>query len=74
MAAHLSFGQHPARSLPLASWPTYARVGVVSVGPSSAARRKYRIVIDEPDLQEILEDDQDFLELITIMAETGIFD
>jgi len=49
-------------------------ITIVVTGPSSAARQKYRIVYEDMDLEVAIRDDKDFLELLIIMAEAGIFD
>jgi len=76
MAYPLRFGQHTAGSMPWLSFPVYGRVGiyVVVVGPSSAARRKYRIAYEDIEIELALKDDKDFLELLIMMAEAGLFD
>ncbi|MBW2032036.1 MAG: hypothetical protein JRI94_00365 [Deltaproteobacteria bacterium] len=39
-----------------------------------SGQRKYQFMSDDLEMQAALKDDKDFLELIIIMAEAGIFD
>ena len=50
------------------------RISIIPVGPSSAARQKYRIAYDDIELEITLKDDKDFLELLIMMTEAGLFD
>lgn len=71
----LSYGQHPARAMPLQSWPENSRVGTLAVA----------IIIDTtrpsaPGFPQILydrdirRDDNEIIELIIIIIESGIFE
>ena len=50
------------------------KTAVAPTGPSSAARQKYRIAYEDIELEMVVRDDKDFLELLIIMVEAGIFD
>ena len=50
------------------------KVSVGPTGPSSAARQKYRIAYEDIDLEMAIKDDRDFMDLLIIMVEAGIFD
>jgi hypothetical protein len=45
MSNHLIYGQHPKRSMPLASWPKLSRVGSVIVVIGTPIKIFYRAVV-----------------------------
>lgn len=77
MIGHLVYGQHPQGAVPLASWPTYSRVGSIvglDTGSGMKRLRPYRVWPQDVRIQRMLRDDKDFLELIQMVVEAELLE
>lgn len=75
----LYWGQHPRLAMPLGAFPGRSRVGyylpVIEEDYSSGVRRtRMHLIYEDEILKAAIEDDQDFLELLQIIATTGVLE
>ncbi len=78
MITYPAYWQMPKRAIPLNAWPLGALVGLMLViaVASSGVRRldQARIYAADEKSMVALQDDQDFMEILTIILQAGLLD